>query len=420
MYFVLLKEMPTFPSDTLVIFTTSPTGLGHIRVTKALINGLPSTIPYHIVGINDPAIEGIYRLMSTNPFLRRGMEFFQTNQLAEKLQTQLFTKYEQTNIQRTTDEIKFLLTQYPDIKKLIIVSTHAQLARRIQSIIDQKRLPIPAVHAVIVTDDSPQRLWAVCAPLVIVPSEHTRDELSKLFVCDRLHKGSIEVAPYPIDPILTEELAPPQWQNRLDQCNPASPEPLHIAIPISGAAVQLDFMEDIITYFATHKLITNSLTHKLTKKLVFSIIAKSSPYSADFLKRIAKFKNVNLLIGETNEETVDLYNHVYCNSAFPPAIEITKPSEQAFKALTPPTTIGGSLLLLSEPVGRQEYDNINYLERAGYLGTRALDLPNTPDQAIEYLKKALKSKIFLDQCTKQQKNQNNGVNQIWKQIIFHS
>lgn len=406
--------MPTFTKDTLVIFTTSPTGLGHIRVTKALINGLSPNTPYHIVGINDPAVEGLYRLMSTNPILRRGMEFFQTNQLAEKLQTQLFTKYEHKNIDRTTKEINDLLRFNPTIKKLIIVSTHAQLARRVQSIIDQKLLPIPTSHAVVVTDDSPQRLWAVCAPLVVVPSEYTRNELSKLFVCDRLHQGSIEVTPYPIDPILTRPLTPSQWRNRQAQCDPSSPESLHIAVPISGAAVQLEFFDQIISHFNTSRI--RCLNQSSYKRVIFSVIAKSSPYSADFLKRIAKFKNVNLFIGETNEETVDLYNHLYCKSKFPPAVEITKPSEQAFKALTPPKTIGGSLLLLSEPVGRQEYDNIDYLKREGYDGIRVLDLPNHPTPAIQYLKKLIKTGSLLNLIKSASPVENTGVQQIWKLI----
>ena len=40
---------------------------------------------------------------------------------------------------------------------------------------------------------------------------------------------------------------------------------------------------------------------------------------------------------------------------------------QAFKALLSVDSVGGSFLLFANPVGRQEYDNINFLERHGFL-----------------------------------------------------
>jgi hypothetical protein len=56
-------------------------------------------------------------------------------------------------------------------------------------------------------------------------------------------------------------------------------------------------------------------------------------------------------------------------------LEITKPSEQLFKALLTPKKRGGVILLFSEPVGRQERDNLNFLGRYGLI-------PEDADQAV--------------------------------------
>ena len=45
------------------------------------------------------------------------------------------------------------------------------------------------------------------------------------------------------------------------------------------------------------------------------------------------------------------------------SLEITKPSEQCIKTLFHPKQRGGVILLLTEPVGKQEYDNLDYLRR---------------------------------------------------------
>lgn len=399
------------PQETIIVFTTSPTGLGHIRVTNALINWLPPETPYHIIGIKDPAIEGVYRLMSQNWILRELMEFFQTNETAEKLQTNFFTWYEYKNIARTLLEINQIIKQNSDAKKMVIVSTHAQLARRIQKMIDSNLIPIPTFHTVIVTDDSPQRLWAACTSLVIVPSQKTLQKLSELFVCDKLHKGEIVVAPYPINPEFTKELNESGKRDRAEQLCAQCPESTRICVPISGAAVQLEYMQTLI----------DSLVKKNGKEIRFSfdIVTKKAPYTEDFIRNIKKYPEVTLLQGETNTQTVEMYDSLY-NSPHPPSIEITKPSEQCFKVQANPKMKGGVIVLLTQPVGRQEYDNLDYLERNGFLPTkdqhtelwnqleyndprldithfkryRALMLPSNPKRAALLIKNCLEKSIF--------------------------
>lgn len=394
------------PTDTLVIFTTSPTGLGHIRVTKALLQGLPKSLPFYTLGIQDPAVEGLYRLISTNPILRETMEFFQTNYFAEKLQTQLFSKYEQRNVKHTLQEILILLQKSPATKNILIISTHAQLARRIQSIIDSNLLPLPTKHAIVVTDDSPQMLWAVPTDVIFVPSDFTRTQLAKTLPPTQ----NIQVVPYPIDPLFAEKLSDAQYIARKQQVDPHLAHTMHICIPISGAAVQLDFFHEVIGHYCSHP---PQCQNGKSKKIHFHIVAKRSPYSEQFLSRIQSCSNVTCYIGETNESTIDLYNQLYLHKQHCPAIEITKPSEQCFKVLTPPQTRGGCILLLTKPVGRQEYDNLDYLKREGFIPTRALELADTPTEAISQIDNLLDRQIFYKLLSEKSPNLNNGVQKIW-------
>jgi hypothetical protein len=45
------------------------------------------------------------------------------------------------------------------------------------------------------------------------------------------------------------------------------------------------------------------------------------------------------------------------------ALEVTKPSEQTFKCLVPTGAQGGVILLFTQPVGTQEVDNMDFLQR---------------------------------------------------------
>ena len=49
------------------------------------------------------------------------------------------------------------------------------------------------------------------------------------------------------------------------------------------------------------------------------------------------------------------------------SLEVTKPSEQAFKALLGTNLRGGVILLFSEPVGQQEFDNLDFLQQHSLL-----------------------------------------------------
>jgi hypothetical protein len=70
-------------SKDMVILTTSPAGLGHIRVMEALKQGLPPDVAVATLGIKDARMQMLHRTTSINPYFRRLAETVQHNPLAE-------------------------------------------------------------------------------------------------------------------------------------------------------------------------------------------------------------------------------------------------------------------------------------------------------------------------------------------------
>lgn len=56
--------------STLVILAYSPTGLGHLRVTNALYEGLPKDISPILLGAQDKTTGNLHRFVSAHPFLK--------------------------------------------------------------------------------------------------------------------------------------------------------------------------------------------------------------------------------------------------------------------------------------------------------------------------------------------------------------
>jgi hypothetical protein len=156
-----------------------------------------------------------------------------------------------------------------------------------------------------------------------------------------------------------------------------------------------------------------------------------------------------------DRDVVDLYDQVYQQNSI--LAEITKPSEQAFKALITPDRTGGSILLFCRPVGRQEQDNLTYLIRHHLLpdaqtmnvlfrraqeqkpmerekqnelfaqsgSWRALCLPDTPLAAGRFISWCLEQGLFLRMVHYTRHSYDaacdmeiapTGVSMIWEQI----
>lgn len=355
--------------DVMVLITTSPAGLGHVRVTEALIRGLPEGVRAEILGIEDKRIQFLHRISSINRSLRRIVEFMQNNSFFEGLYVSLY----RTLIRRDTGEIYLTISNLvrrrrPKPKVLLIISTHFSLAHKIAEVKIKlaKELNLCVVFCVVVTDDSPQKIWGVYgADYIVVPSQETRFKLIEYFNSLNVLLPNILVSAYPISPIFSALLDETELKTRKKQLKKLGGGKMKIIIPISGAAVQLSYFKDLVNY----------LNRK--KRADVTIISRDSEYTKEFLAWCQAVPSVAVVADKFDKDVVLSYEKEIENNIF--SIEITKPSEQTFKALCRPDQKGGVILLFSQPVGRQENDNLRFLTKHGLL-------PNDSDRtALERL-----------------------------------
>jgi len=351
--------------DVVILFTTSLAGLGHVRVTEALRRGLPTDIRPELIGINDQKIQFFHRITTRNRVLRNVGDFIQNSPIAEGIFTYIYRR----TLRRGTDDV---VSQISDLIKrrrpkpnvLVIISTHFGLAHKIASIKEKlsKELKMCVILCVIVTDDSPQDIWGVYgADYIFVPSEYTKDELTSYLRNIQATLPSIIVSPYSVSPLFAEDLPLSEFENRCLQVKSSGGEMMQIIIPISGAAVQLSYFKTIIAY----------LDRKSKAKIL--VISRDSSYTKEFLRWCEEIPTVEVIAERADRDIVDNYERELIRRTI--SLEITKPSEQLFKALLSPKQRGGVLLLFSEPVGRQERDNLSFLERYGLI-------PDINDQKI--------------------------------------
>jgi hypothetical protein len=397
-----------------ILFATAPTGLGHIRVTEALKSALGTNIQTETIGIMNPSSQLLHRIMSRSLILRYFMEVFQSNPVLEYVASAIYRRKLRTGNRAVRKYLVDLIRnasarvtrdgephrrgplvggvgagewQDPrDPKRVLIVATHFGLAHQIASIRKKvERLTgTKLILAVIVTDDSPQKMWAVDkADYIFVPSAFCKKGILR-HLGKRVGSTKVLVSPYPVSKEVAEGLTDFEYKARLTQTDPKPGAKLQIIIPVSGAAVQLSYFQNIIS--------------KLRKKkdVAFTIVSRNSPYTRSFLRWCNRQMNVEVKSSKSDHEVVSLYNKELKSHVF--SVEITKPSEQTFKALLTPKMQGGVTLLFSGAVGRQEYDNIHFLERHGLL-------PNAKDtltlDALWFLnQKQLITKKFLDRAKK--------------------
>jgi len=120
-------------TDTLFIFTTSPAGLGHIRVMDAIKEGRPSGITSVDIGITNIRANRIHDLGSRVKLFVKLTEFYQTNPLAEKIVTFYYAWYLRHHKKEVIREFQKIATQYPKNKVWVIISTHFALAHSISA-----------------------------------------------------------------------------------------------------------------------------------------------------------------------------------------------------------------------------------------------------------------------------------------------
>jgi hypothetical protein len=335
-----------------LVFTYAPAGLGHLRVTDALYRGLPETANPALLGSKDKSIRLIHRITSINPFFRSGFEWFQSGPLAS-LSNRLYRASLRSNTRLVYEQLADLIEEKLEPpKEVLVIATHFGLAHKLAVAKEklQKEERVRIFLSVIVTDATFQHIWYVDgADLIVVPS-HLVKEQYDAYGRSLGSSVRIEVLPYPLRPDLGQQLDAGEVASRTDQLDAASDEPIRIAIPISGAAVGMDYFLSLIRGL-----------HGKSERFRFHIVSKDAPYTRDFLARLGQESWVDIQAAGIDREVVDAYDDLY--NAHVISLEVTKPSEQAFKALLGTDLRGGSILLFSEPVGKQESDNLDFLEQ---------------------------------------------------------
>jgi len=350
------KHILTDPC-TLVVFTYAPAGLGHLRVTNSLSAGLPKGVKTVLLGSSDKGIEAIHKFISIHVVTRRLMEWFQRGR-PQKIFTFFYRKYLRSYSDEMKRKIEEIFEQQVDIpKKVVIVATHFGLAHKIAKVKKEieKKTGAKIILVVQVTDDTPQYIWYVPgADVIFVPSRRTMLELKEYALKSNLEKVKIEVLPYPVNPLLSKKLSSKDYDKRIRQVSEGTGEVIDFCMPVPGAAVGMDFLHHLIP----------QLQSKYSR-FRFHIVCKEVPFTRRFLEEVRTFPNVQLHTSKHDREIVDVYDKIYEENVI--SFEVTKPSEQAFKALYDFDMRGGSVLLFSNPVGRQERDNLDFLRRHGLI-----------------------------------------------------
>ncbi len=403
-------DKPSSPLNNkslLIIFAYAPAGLGHLRVTDALYHGLLKDVETPLLlGSQDTTITYLHRLMSLNPIIRPISEWVEKG-MAEDATTALYRYLLRSKTDVLYNQLLTIISErYTPPSKILAVATHFGLAHQMSAIKKQleKEKNIEMKLVVQVTDDSPHHIWYVHdADLIVVPSEKTKENLVKY---GRQMKSEVPIVvnAYPISPNLNKNLSQEKITEKYDQVDPKKQTPLHVIIPVSGAAVGTEYFVKLMTHL-----------HQKSDRFVFHVVTKDAPFTRNFIMKITDLPYVHLYTGAADRKVIENYEFVYKQNVI--ALEITKPSEQSFKALMDCRKESASILLFTEPVGRQEWDNLDFLRRHHLIPTRVeqsvlwrhnarekavkkafkwrgICLPDDPIAAAEFIHWSLKSGIF--------------------------
>ncbi len=435
--------MPAYTSKLVdpgvcIVFAYAPAGLGHLRVTDALYHGLPQECDPMLLPDTAVSVKTLHRLTSSNPFAKRFFEWSQQG-VPETIITRIYRFMLHQDARFMQKRLLELLKQRIQLPHtLVIVATHYGIAHQVSVIKkDLERLGNVRVLLVVqVTDDSPQKLWYVPhADLLCVPSEFTYTSLQTYGRLEHLGKSRIVILPYPVSPRLLQPRSQQDMDLAMHQTDPLSQVLIHTVIPISGAAVGIPYLRKLM-----HKL------HTLEPRMRFHIIVKRSIFTLSAIRSWKRKGYMYVYESRSDREIIDLYERVYEQEKI--VLEITKPSEQSFKALIPPNRQGGSILLFAPPVGRQEYDNVSFLQRNGLIPSgeeyrqlcdvlnleqnrpiplpishwRGFRLSDDPVIAAKWISRALTFRIFQSMISGKEHKRSDevspeGVEEFWKQVV---
>ena len=379
-----------------------------MRVTDALFHGLPEGTDSEIIGSYDKSIENIHRFTSIHPVVRRIYEWALDGPLMF-----FFTRIYKSTLKRST---KTLYKQITDSitkrtiipRRILVVATHFAIAHQLTVIKEkiEKEKNVKIFLVVQVTDDYAHPMWYVDgADLIVVPSHKTMDSFADIGRKLMLPAVKFAVAPYPLSPFLSLPLTSEELTERLGSTAANRDDFINVSIPVSGAAANLMFYKELVNAMGT-----------ISQRFIFHIVSRVAPYTKMFLDDISKKGFVKVHSSADDREIVDSYDAEFEKEVM--CLEVTKPSEQAFKALVGAESRGGVIMFFSEPFGPQEKSNIAFLERhslipsmalneqlweqpeitedlrSQFCGWRGVRLPNNPQKAANFIWWLLESGIF--------------------------
>lgn len=336
----------------LLVLAYAPAGLGHLRVADALYHGLPETVNPVVLGSQDKSIQSIHRLTSVNPVGKAVFDWLQGGPYSEQ-SNQLYRESLRANHRDIYNEMVRLLSERLERpEKILVACTHFGPAHKLAAIKDelQQREHVRMVLAVCVTDDTFQHIWYIDgADLLVVPSEYTK----RKYVEYGQRMGNmprIEVVPYPVHPRIAEKLDAAQLAAKTRQLDPNSAETIQVSIPISGAAVGTAYVSALM-----------AALRQRSERFLFHVVCKDATFTQDFISELAGKAWIDLRVGKEDRQVVDAYDVLIETQTL--ALEVTKPSEQTFKCLAGTGARGGVILLFTQPVGTQEFENMDFLGR---------------------------------------------------------
>lgn len=355
-------EEKIFSDRSIVVYLSyAPAGFGHLRVADALYHGLPESVTPILLGTNDTSVTFLHRLTSVHPLFRALFVWGQSG-VREKFFTILYRRYLHSTARNIKQQLNETIGERIDpVATIIIVATHFGIAHQVSFIKKEleESLSVKIILVVQVTDDSPQLIWYVHhADIIFVPSIKTREVFDKYDRRKTSEKPKLVVTPYPISPYMGRVLSVADFEKRVSQLSPQKEREIQMMIPLSGAAVGTKNLETLMDNLK-----------RLNNRFNFHLVVKDAPYTKLFIDRLYKHKNyITVYKSKNDKAVVNAYEDIYMNEVI--ALEITKPSEQAFKALYYPKQRGGSILLFAAPIGRQEFDNLDFLTRHRLIPTK--------------------------------------------------
>ncbi len=201
--------------DNLLILTYAPAGLGHLRITDALYDGLPKIVNPVVLGSQDKSIETIHRLTSIQPIGRAIFDWLQTGPLARQA-NRLYRYSLRMNTGVVYQEMVQLIEERLDPpKKILVVATHFGLAHKLAVIKErlQKEKGVRIALVVFVSDDTFQHIWYVDgADLLGVTSSFIKRKYAA-FGESLGQAVRIEVVSYPLNPQRAIPLSAKQLAN---------------------------------------------------------------------------------------------------------------------------------------------------------------------------------------------------------------